>query len=262
MLGERAGGVVALALALLGAAATVADAQCKMPDCSCAPGVSADHCAVKCTIPTAYGKERDCGFPGVTADACKACHPQGPDPARCKAIGCCYGGGSATVPSCFFGNGQWPPSRAGVSFVAVVAVVALGYVVGGVAYGSRAGGTPASIRAHPHYGRWQQLAGLAADGVATVRQGGGPGKRQYAKVPVVGAEPEGRAGGGKKKGKLQPKEIFKEKNASRRSDEQAVGARGGTGAAAAPSSAGDPAAVALAPGTAAGGGGRWVHVPT
>jgi hypothetical protein len=48
--------------------------------------------------------KNDCGFAGVTGAECLACDPKGPDPDRCRRVGCCYGDGQGTsiAPSCFF----------------------------------------------------------------------------------------------------------------------------------------------------------------
>ena len=223
---------------------------------TCDHGVAEADCTTQCTIPEPYGHERDCGYPGVKVSDCSACDDKGPDPARCKAVGCCYGGGSATVPSCFFGKGQWPPpSGTGVSLVAVLAVAGLVYIGGGVVLGSRATGKPLTAQVHPHWGRWQQLAALCADGVAHLSGGRGRAARQqYTKVGSD-AQPHDRSPGGKQQKKAKKEKT--EKGRSRRSAEPAEG-EGGSRATEAPRTA---SAAATPSGTVAGDGGRWVHVP-
>ena len=60
----------------------------------------------RCSVPDAAKEE--CGVPGITAASCVACDAAGKDPARCKAVGCCFDERSALtdgIPWCYF-SGQ------------------------------------------------------------------------------------------------------------------------------------------------------------
>eukprot|EP01043_Picozoa_sp_COSAG02_P025006 COSAG02_NODE_1388_length_12920_cov_8.638122_8_plen_300_part_00 len=267
------------------------DAKAPSPPCACAPGVDADACEKQCVIPTPYGSERDCGFPGVKADDCMACHPSGPDPERCKAVGCCYGGGSATVPSCFFGNGDWPPATTSVggSMFAVLAIVALIYVVSGVAYGSRLSGQPLALHLHPHFDRWQRLAGLCNDGMAYISgRGRGSGQRMssgYKKLSSscdkgAGRDVQELSSGAKERPVMQAAKERRGKHKKNRGGKSKTGTpdsactskgRNATDSPVLTTTEADHGTVSHADastsatvtsaGTAAGDGGRWVRVP-
>jgi hypothetical protein len=67
----------------------------------------------------------------------------------------------------------------GVPFIAFLAVTLTLYVGAGVPIGARRSGAPLALGAHPHYAQWQELAGLAKDGLAyslgVIGTGGGAG---------------------------------------------------------------------------------------
>ena len=67
-----------------------------------------------------------------------------------------------------------PPSLAGewgTSVLALLALVAAGYVAGGSVVGSRAKGESPRLRNHPHFLFWHELKGLCQDGAAFARSG-------------------------------------------------------------------------------------------
>eukprot|EP01051_Picozoa_sp_SAG22_P025429 SAG22_NODE_7528_length_731_cov_1.113924_1_plen_134_part_10 len=72
--------------------------------------VGGSRCARDCTAKPdspMCPKSNDCGYPGVTEAQCMACDPKGPDPARCKRTGCCFGASvhlpdGKPNPECYF----------------------------------------------------------------------------------------------------------------------------------------------------------------
>ena len=70
----------------------------------------------------------------------------------------------------------------GVPFIAFLAVTLTLYVGAGVPIGARRSGAPLALGAHPHYAQWQELAGLAKDGLAyslgVIGTGGGAGAQR------------------------------------------------------------------------------------
>jgi len=70
----------------------------------------------------------------------------------------------------------------GVPFIAFLAVTLTLYVGAGVPIGARRSGAPLALAAHPHYAQWQELAGLAKDGLAyslgVIGTGGGAGAQR------------------------------------------------------------------------------------
>ena len=175
---------------------------------------------------------------------------------------------------------QW-----GAWFLLLFGVGSAGYVVVGVrgpwSRGSAAGlPVRQALAVHPHYSRWVELAGLAADGAAYVkaRQSGRPmpprGRQQQEEAQERRGDstrrdtgPGGGEGGGGERKEKRSSGGSRSKSKSLSSKE-----RGGKGdlkealvsaAAAQSGPAGAAAAPAPAPvaGTSAGGGGRWVHLP-
>ena len=137
-----------------------------------------------------------------------------------------------------------------------------------------------SLWSHPHASRWGSVVGLVQDGIAFSRdqkgrgggRGGGGGGGNYA--PVKDAREKH---GGSKKGerKESGKMSSKRKEGKKRSHEKRQRSpQGGkdmhdaadaTRSEPAPAATAAPVAAEAAPaeagGTAAGGGGRWVHLP-
>ena len=166
----------------------------------------------------------------------------------------------------------------GALFVIVFGIGSAFYVGGGLAYGKRTGRGGVGARAHPHYRRWEAIAGLVSDGAAfakTRRRGGGGyapvpsgaggGERGQGSPPQQRAEKkERRESKGKEKTEKAEKpgsgrSEKKEKISSQDKDKDSKGSSS-PGAAPAPASAPAVAAPA-AVGTASAGGGRWVHLP-
>ena len=153
----------------------------------------------------------------------------------------------------------------GLSFLLLCGVCGGLYVGGGVAYRAKTQGQPAALASHPHWARWQELRSLVTDGAdyarARARGGGGGGRRRaaggakggYGAVDAADVAP---SVGKEKKGK-----------GKKRSKEKRSGGEGGGSSrtpltdAPAPAPVA-PAAPSPAAGTAAGDGGRWVHVPS
>eukprot|EP01045_Picozoa_sp_COSAG04_P013372 COSAG04_NODE_946_length_9227_cov_9.312555_3_plen_326_part_00 len=162
------------------------------------------------------------------------------------------------------------PISGGASLSLVLVALALAYLVGGVALGSRVNGAGVSLHAHPHYPNWLHVVGLVQDGVSFVRGGRAGG---YARVGRDGAAPEGtpkgeaarsdgqRGGPSSRRPEKEPRqasgrgESRKKKAKRRHENSEATGT-----AAERPAPVAEPAS-APAAGTPSAGGGRWVHVP-
>ena len=142
-----------------------------------------------------------------------------------------------------------PPSRWGTTFIIAVLLGMGIYIGGGTAWGGRTRGAGQGLGAHPHYKNWLSLRALCEDGLqfAKARRRQPKGYKQVAEAADEGARKEKRRSS--KGAKKEKKEKKREREA------KAQEAPGGEAAA--------PGAAAPAPaaGTAAGDGGRWVHVP-
>ena len=138
------------------------------------------------------------------------------------------------------------------------------YVLGGVVVGGRQRGRAASLAAHPHYQRWLETRLLVSDGISFARarvQGrsgsragrlrGGQGESSERLMAAASAPVRG--------GERRKEKKSKAKSNSARSGKAAK-------AAGRPTTSSDEKAQApsaqptVLEGTAAGGGGRWVHV--
>lgn len=137
------------------------------------------------------------------------------------------------------------------------------------------------LRVHPHYGRWMEGVALVMDGVAFMRS-----RRQLSthaaaresgtnELQVPGANEKGRRGQHQRKTStkgsktsLSSGHSAKHKGTDRRKREKVSGNEGGlnetlVAAAEAPSVAATASGVPRPSAhTSAGGGGRWVHIPT
>eukprot|EP01043_Picozoa_sp_COSAG02_P051003 COSAG02_NODE_5311_length_4447_cov_38.707452_3_plen_310_part_00 len=179
----------------------------------------------------------------------------------------------AQLDACGHEDGQ----GSGGSFVLVLAVLGGMYVGLGVAVGKRSGrsvdaGRGGLLHAHPHYPRWQALAGLVSDGVAFTR-GRASGKARQAGYEAVPKSTsassakkqkrESRTGDGSKKEKSGARKDSKRSGNHNKSSKTSSGGQQSEAAHLVSSKEAAPAAAQQeAAGTAAGGGGRWVHVPT
>ena len=161
-------------------------------------------------------------------------------------------------------------SALGSGLAAFIVVGLALYVGGGTLLGAKSG-RGSGLRAHPHYGHWQEVAALVFDGVAFAK--GGRQRRGYAGVGGgSGSGPQGREdtrkesssppssrGGGKaqrsEKG-TEGRRGKEEKKAKEKDDRSG----GQAEAASAPPEVAPTTTAAAAPGTASAGGGRWVHI--
>ena len=171
------------------------------------------------------------------------------------------------------------PPQHGWTLAAALLVCGAVYVGLGVAHGSRAGGKKPGLALHPHHDRWMELLALCADGAAFARGGARKPGAGYAPVgggsssgvrsgrrnsaAKAGEDRQGRGDGDRsrkkeKKEKGDKKERREKGGKGKR--ERRRGEREGDAVSAPPP---PPTAPAPAPtaGTAAGDGGRWVHVP-
>ena len=144
------------------------------------------------------------------------------------------------------GVGEW-----GNTFIKCAVALGLVYVVGGAAYGrrTRSDGKSALLwQWHPHYRRWEELSALCQDGIAFSR---GRRRAGYAGVAAEAAI-EGRQEQRSPKREKHRKAGGKSKGDDRGVDPQAND----------PEPPAANAGAAGPGGTAAGDGGRWVHVPS
>ena len=162
-------------------------------------------------------------------------------------------------------------------FLVMVSVTLALYVAAGVAMGSQRGLGVSGVRAHPHYQQWLALKGLAEDGVAYTRtrvrgSGTSGGKRSGSASPKGGEKILGKRGEVSRSESKHGKRKHQHKDANGSARENQEDSEYGS------VSAGDtheqllsssnnnarPEAdvVTAARSSLAGGGGRWVHVPT
>jgi hypothetical protein len=169
----------------------------------------------------------------------------------------------------------------GMTFVIVLAVAGAAYVGGGVMHATKSG-APVSLWSHPHASRWESVVGLVQDGIAFSRghkgrgggRGGGGGSGSYAPVkdnsarqkPSGSNKGEGKDSGTKSSKRKEGKERSHEKRQrSPQSGKSMHDAADAARSEPAPAVTAAPVTAEVAPakpsGTAAGGGGRWVHLP-
>lgn len=162
-------------------------------------------------------------------------------------------------------------SSNGWAIVISLALFGLTYVVGGLAVGRLRGmSSQPGLRGHVHWQRWVELHALAMDGVAysrTLLQGGGVGggttHQRYKDVPVVKRQREQSVESqlaskmNRKRGREKREKNDKQERASDTLDFSPVC----LGMREQPKAAAVIDAPAPVLGNAAGGGGRWVHVP-
>jgi hypothetical protein len=161
------------------------------------------------------------------------------------------------------------PARAVVLLLGCAAYLGLGVLYAQKVLGrtvAGGGGTAAgklklgALSIHPHAGWWAELFALVCDGMAFSRGGGNAAAGRRG----VGARVVEAGGGSLKKEKEKKEKGGKEHSSSPKSKEKKA-KKEKVEALAEPlqpaaAAAAAPASVA-AEGTAAGGGGRWVHVP-
>ena len=147
------------------------------------------------------------------------------------------------------------------------------YVGGGVLHGSKAGGKAVALASHPHYGQWQELRALALDGVAYARgrARGATGGYETVRGAVSSGARHGErprqysSNSGKQKGEKRPSsssEKTSSKGTSKHSTNHRQKTQENDKTAVAPGTAraAPGAALEADSSSAAGGGGRWVHV--
>eukprot|EP01043_Picozoa_sp_COSAG02_P016780 COSAG02_NODE_745_length_17738_cov_18.178241_7_plen_306_part_00 len=179
---------------------------------------------------------------------------------------------AAACRECLDGSTRW-----GQSFLTVLLLVVLCYVVGGVVYNVKRSGARIGMEALPHRAFWLEVFSLVRDGVAFARA---PNQRSnystISKTPSVGEV----AGGAASAARDPPAVQKKEKRDSRGKKSSGSGTQEESNAhknerpkknrpaQRAPASAslvdtsGEPAAGGSgSASTPSGGGGRWVHVP-
>lgn len=171
----------------------------------------------------------------------------------------------------------------GVPFLLLFGLAAGFYIGGGIALGvrrygaSKGGGLGSTLSMHLHYRHWVEVVALCSDGVlfASRRSGvgglGDSGKRGYTPVarsavpPSLQPVPARAATGPSHREKKSKRERKGEQQGKKqKSDKRDGGSSEAPSLVAsppAPTPAPAPAPAAGLPGTAAGGGGRWVHVP-
>lgn len=153
----------------------------------------------------------------------------------------------------------------GMMFLLAVAVVAVVYLVGGVAFAIRTKGAPATLRSHPHVALWEEVRALCEDGVAFARTQTkvGSAGRVAGYVPVGNSKPPRKAGV-TDKAETDRAHVDGQESSKRRKKEK-KDKQVGSDQRNAESLLSVPATAAPAPpasiGTASAGGGRWVHVP-
>lgn len=162
----------------------------------------------------------------------------------------------------------YAPSVWGWTFVSGSLVVSAVYLFGGVAYGRKVRRAPvAGLAAHPHYAQFLAVQGLVMDGV-TFARGRGRGTASRGAYRAVDDTGPSRADASNRSGTTStekpPKKTKQKEKKHRKQPHDATG--GGSSAndklisAPALASAREPA-VAVTRASAAGDGGRWVHVP-
>ena len=151
----------------------------------------------------------------------------------------------------------------GASFLLGLTVCAVLYVGGGIALGRRQGTTSAGLAQHPHHRKWQELGGLARDGwqYFLTQSSGKPRARRGDLSEALQPQRLGSRKPSREGSRSSKKSSSKSSRASEPPEvdgedrsERVDGDTPGPGA--------STEAVATADGTAAGGGGRWVHVPS
>eukprot|EP01052_Picozoa_sp_SAG31_P013272 SAG31_NODE_795_length_12036_cov_28.879953_8_plen_307_part_00 len=160
-------------------------------------------------------------------------------------------------------------SHWGFSFLAVVALLSVGYLGGGIAVGRRraagvtAGpaGLDSMLRLHPHWRSWVELCGLVGDGVAFVQRNAvqAPKKRRER---LLGNDREheskfSESAKEKKKKTTMTTTSKSTKQSKSKGTEQDEGKKENDGG---EKNGAELQAPLRNSGTAAAGGGRWVHI--
>ena len=134
------------------------------------------------------------------------------------------------VPSQLPADTQLCSANWGIYVLVLAAVAGTLYLGGGVAAGSRQGrGT--GMTAHPHFKLWQELYGLALDGVEFARHArdGGSAKYMQANAATATAHSGGISGSGREKERNAAKERSKNSASSKRRSDKADKKAGSSG---------------------------------
>lgn len=159
-----------------------------------------------------------------------------------------------------------PPSSGwGSTLLLILLLLCGGYMGGGVVLGMRTSGKK-GLAAHPHYHKWINLQGLVVDGLrSTSGRSSGPANQRSVRDPEASGSYHSTA----ETEPLQPRRHDRKKGSASKEKRQKAAGGGkerqgqkGSGAAAAKSPPGPVPASARGRGSAAGDGGRWVHVPS
>lgn len=160
-----------------------------------------------------------------------------------------------------------PTSDLGAYFVLLLALVSGVYIGGGVGVGMRSGGRTRGksvLQAHPHFQRWMALSGLLWDGVQFAQGQRGRGGASSNRIDAR-KEPLLRDPSASRKSSWSSKKKQKERQRKEQGTDDERARRGVPSAvvdAESPDGAGGLAVAPTAVATPAGGGGRWIHVPS
>lgn len=168
-----------------------------------------------------------------------------------------------------------PPSSGwGSTLLVMLVLCGAAYVGGGVAFGTRTSGKQ-GLAAHPHYQKWIDLQGLVVDGGSAVRssgsgaaarrrsgdkEGGGGGYHSTAETePLQGKHRDRRRSPSKEKHKTATNGGGGNKRKKEKQPSSSVAIAQPAAPPAQATGGGPAGGTALQ--SAAGDGGRWVHVP-
>ena len=115
--------------------------------------------------------------------------------------------------------------HAGVPFIAFLAVTLALYVGAGVPIGAQRSGMPMGLSAHPHFSAWQELVGLAKDGLAYSQAAIGGGVRSEKAAGKGSGLRKESAGGGVDGRSLLGAEETHEKSKSTKSKRRESGSK-------------------------------------
>jgi hypothetical protein len=173
------------------------------------------------------------------------------------------------------GTGRLANSNWGWSFLAVACLGAGIYVGGGVVAGGRVAGQVRGVQAHPHYSAWLQIYGMVIDGFRLTRSRvHGGGRATEAVSEATTRQTDGKVTDSpkssdktKRKGKHKGEHGAKTSTASGRMERKPgdTMSRGNLDESLVASASQSPSTsqeTSQSQTTEAGGGGRWVHVPS
>jgi hypothetical protein len=154
----------------------------------------------------------------------------------------------------------------GNAFLLVAMGAAAVYLIAGMVYGRKSGREGSGLRSHPHWEAWGEVRSLCLDGIALVQARGqkplgeGGARGGQLRQPLTGAGRAPSANEEKKEKKEKKERKSEETKKLVASVVQIAGASSGSSSSK-PAMA-TPTVTTSVVDTAAGGGGRWVHLPT